>query len=500
MKKKRIRKGQVITMKRMIKGMVLVALALTVVLGLESRVDAAGRTVRISKKNFPGKAVRVELKRRWDEDSDGKLSSSEIKKVKYLYIFASEDEKKTSLKGMQYFYNLKSVYLSAQTMNHIDLRKNKKLESLEISGKKLSGLKFYGKNLKTVDISVEQYKGDLNLRNLPKLEKVSISSDGKYDKIDLSGSKVQSIDIGDHWTSVKYLDFSNCKRLQYATVQLRNLGKMKMKGSNGLRSLDLETYYPEDSTIRKVDVSRMRDLVFLNLSGSKISQLSVKNNKKLEVLNVHGTNLKKLNLSVNKKLQTLDVGSTKIKKLDLSANKKIRELDVSHTKIRTLNLSANKKIREFRCGNNRITKMFSLPNPERVELLDISNTKMKSPNLKRYTALKELYANGISATSLDLKKCRKLEYIYLNDTKYLKRLDLSKQKLLINVEFRRSNVEELDIRATTRVCDQDEGGRGIGFDDCKKLRKVIHNKNWRYLYWFQNSAEAEGLNVMWISV
>ena len=23
---------------------------------------------------------------------------------------------------------------------------------------------------------------------------------------------------------------------------------------------------------------------------------------------------------------------------------------------------------------------------------------------------------------------------------------------------------------------QDEGGRGIGFDDCKKLRKVIHNK------------------------
>ena len=343
-------------------------------------------------------------------------------------------------------------------------------------------------------------KGDLNLKNLPKLEKVSISSDGKYDKIDLSGSKVQSIDIGDHWTSVKYLDFSNCKRLQYATVQLRNLGKMKMKGSNGLKALDLETYYPEDSTIRKVDVSRMRDLVSLNLSGSKISQLSVKNNKKLEVLNVHGTNLKKLNLSVNKKLQTLDVGSTKIKKLDLSANKKIRELDVSHTKIRTLNLSANKKIREFRCGNNRITKMFSLPNPERVELLDISNTKMKSPNLKRYTALKELYANGISATSLDLKKCRKLEYIYLNDTKYLKRLDLSKQKLLINVEFRRSNVEELDIRATTRVCDQDEGGRGIGFDDCKKLRKVIHNKNWRYLYWFQNSAEAEGLNVMWISV
>ena len=125
---------------------------------------------------------------------------------------------------------------------------------------------------------------------------------------------------------------------------------------------------------------------------------------------------------------------------------------------------------------------------------------MISPILKRYTALKELYANGISATSLDLKKCRKLEYIYLNDTKYLKRLDLSKQKLLINVEFRRSNVEELDIRATTRVCDQDEGGRGIGFDDCKKLRKVIHNKNWRYLYWFQNSAEAEGLNVMWISV
>lgn len=73
MKKKRIRKGQVITMKEMIKGMVFVALALVVVLGLESRVDAAGRTVRISKKNFPSKAVRVELKQRWDDRVDQAL-------------------------------------------------------------------------------------------------------------------------------------------------------------------------------------------------------------------------------------------------------------------------------------------------------------------------------------------------------------------------------------------------------------------------------------------
>lgn len=94
MKKKRIRKGRVITMKRMIKGMVLVALALTVVLGLESRVDAAGRTVRISKKNFPSKAVRVELKQRWDEDSDGKLSPSEIKKVKYLSVLRQRMRKR----------------------------------------------------------------------------------------------------------------------------------------------------------------------------------------------------------------------------------------------------------------------------------------------------------------------------------------------------------------------------------------------------------------------
>ena len=71
MKKKRIRKGRVITMKRMIKGMVLVALALTVVLGLESRVDAAGRTVRISKKNFPSKAVRVEFKLICDDFCQG---------------------------------------------------------------------------------------------------------------------------------------------------------------------------------------------------------------------------------------------------------------------------------------------------------------------------------------------------------------------------------------------------------------------------------------------
>ena len=65
----------------------------------------------------------------------------------------------------------------------------------------------------------------------------------------------------------------------------------------------------------------------------------------------------KMNLSVNKKLQTLDVGNKRRLKIGFVCQKKTRELDVSHTKIRTLNLS-QQKIREFRCGNNRITKMF----------------------------------------------------------------------------------------------------------------------------------------------
>lgn len=61
-------------------------------------------------------------------------------------------------------------------------------------------------------------------------------------------------------------------------------------------------------------------------------------------------------------------------------------------------------------------------------------------------------------------------------------------------------LRRLDLTPFELVCDHDEGGSGIGLSDCKKLRKIIVNKELKELKDFQDSAKQDGLNIEWVTI
>lgn len=440
---------------KVLKWVMMGALALTVMSGTGNHAEAAKGTVSITKKNFPCKELRAELKKWYDLNDDGKLTKSEARRITSIQISTElRSRKKISLKGMKYLTNLKSVHIFAGNVCDLDLSHNKKLKSIDIGANNVTGLKFSGNRLENFSISAEgKVKGNLSFKNFKKLRNVYFEM-GAFDSVDFSGSSVQSISDGNYVVSMKKLKLTNCKKLRRLDLTPFDMKSLDIKGTTGFRVLNINT-----EAVRKIDVSKMKNLRELSLRGANITKLSVKKNKKLEKLNVSGTKIKKLDLSANNKLEVLRYGD-----------------------------------------NKRITKMFAIPHPERIKILDISKTKIAKVNLSKYTAVQELHLSALPITTLDLKNCKKISYLYVNDTKKLKTLDLSAQTKLENIELSRSNVEELDIRNSLLVCDHDEGGSGIGLSDCKKLRKIIVNKELKELKDFQDSAKQDGLNIEWVTI
>ena len=137
-------------------------LALMMVLSVTTAF-ASGKTVAIDRKSFPDKAFRAYVSKNFDENKDGKLSASEIKKVTGIEYIEGSNIK--SLKGIEHFTMLDTLTLGGTSVKTLDLRKNTRLKTLDIYSEhslktlKITGLKrldwvdVNNKNLKSLDIA-----------------------------------------------------------------------------------------------------------------------------------------------------------------------------------------------------------------------------------------------------------------------------------------------------------------------------------------------------------
>lgn len=437
-------------MRKLLKCMMIGAMALAVMSQTGNYSEAASsRQISITQKNFPSKDLRKELRKSYDKNKDGKLSKAEIKGIKYLNV-DSKKSKSISLKGVQYFTNLRSLDLYAVNVKSIDLSKNKKLRSLNLAATTVRKIKL-SKNLHDVYFAVEKMPCTLDFHGFKKLDRIHLDQ-GHYNKLNVSDSSVRLIAQGNYPVALKNILAQNCKKLRSVDLEVSQLKKVNLNGTNGLRVLKLNC----SGSIKKLNVSKMKNLQELRVGGSKITTLSVKKNKKLE------------------------------------------ELDISDSKISKMDLSANKKLKVLRYRNTKVSKMLSVPNPSAIEELDCSETKISSLDLRKYTALKHLNASQTKITSLNVQNCRELVTVYVRGTIKLSKLDLSNQAKLRDVTFGDSGIKELDVRNSLLICDQDDLGSGFDFMTGFKIScKIIVNKNWKELNYYQNQAKECGFNITW---
>ena len=159
----------------------------------------------------------------FDVNHDGKVSKSEAEAVNIIDMIAdnkSYDDDLRSLKGIEYFTNLKELYCNHRNVNHVDVSKNRYLEILGMGDTDITTLDVSEcQNLKELYAWSSELK-TLILNN-PLLE-VLYLEDSPLEKLDISKSpNLKTVSVQN--TKLTELDITKNEKLEYLSCGSRNL-------------------------------------------------------------------------------------------------------------------------------------------------------------------------------------------------------------------------------------------------------------------------------------
>ena len=218
-----------------------------------------------------------------DYNENLKVDASEAAKVTELNIATDY----TSLKGIECFYNLKKITISATAkLASLDLSKNKKLEEVTIS-------KSYG---------ATTILEDIDLSDLHALKSVQIGG----------------------MTSVKSLTLGSAPAL------------------TGL--------YAYNTALEELDLTGATALEGIAIYGTKIASLDLSKNAALKEASLGATTLATLTLPAEPALTKLNIDNAAITALDCSALTEIKEFSAAKTKLETIDLSNSAKLATLSIG------------------------------------------------------------------------------------------------------------------------------------------------------
>ena len=305
--------------------------------------NAQATEVRIDETTFPDKNFRDYVKNNFDIDQNGTLSEKEIEitvrigahsSLHYCHI--------ESLKGIEYFTELKELDCMSNNIDSLDVSKNVKLEYLCCNYNKLTSLDvsknvnlkflYVGENqLASIDLSKNTNLEILNVGG-NKLTTLDVSKNTKLTHLECSSNKLKSLDISKN-TNIDSLRFWKNSITKIDLSKNTKLASLKCDG-NGLTSLDLGTnlliteLVCGNNDLSTIDLSKHTNLTYLDCRYSpNLKVLDVSKNTKLKELYCQGSAISELKIGRNSELVTLDCYLTHLRKLDVSGCPNLACLD-----------------------------------------------------------------------------------------------------------------------------------------------------------------------------
>lgn len=284
----------------------------------------------------------------------------------------SNNNKLTSLNGLQYFQNITSIKLfgNQNLAGNIDFTKCKQLtgqilvdncqavKSINVTGldikqlatrslngleqvtikgnNKLSSVTLYNNGeLKSVDVSnlpaLESlgtyYSGKIttiNTSNSPNLKAINATSNSNLTNIAGIEDNILLENFTAPYTKLKKLDFTHYTKLKEVNIMSSSVEEIKGLADAGA---NLTTLQLAQTHISSLDVSQNPNLTSIDLySVQELTALDVTHNPKLTSLRAPFTSITELKLTNNPELVTLKVSHCKLKKLDITLLPKLKAL------------------------------------------------------------------------------------------------------------------------------------------------------------------------------
>jgi leucine rich repeat protein len=290
----------------------------------------------------------------------------------------SNNNKLTSLNGLQYFQNITSIKLfgNQNLTGNIDFTKCKQL-----TGQILVDNCQAVKSINVTGLDIKQ----LTARSLNGLEQVTIKGNNKLSSITLNNNR-----------ELKLVDVSNLPALE--TLETFYSGKIttiNTSNSPNLKAINAT------SNSNLTNIAGLEDNILLeNFTApyTKLKKLDFTHYTKLKEVNIMSSSVEEIKglADAGANLTTLQLAQTHISSLDVSQNPNLTSIDLySVQELTALDVTHNPKLTSLRVPFTSITELKLTNNPELVTL-KVAHCKLKKLDITSLPKLKALYAGSQS--------------------------------------------------------------------------------------------------------
>jgi Leucine-rich repeat (LRR) protein len=291
--------------------------------------------IRINSTNFPDANFRNYLLNT-GYGSDGILTDAEIAGVTSINVSSKSIQ---SLKGIEYFTALTSLYCGGNQLTSLDVSKNTALTTLWCISNQLTSLDV-SKNTKLTELTCRENQ----------LTSLNVSGCTALTRLGCNNNQLTSLDVSKN-TALRYLD---CNRNQLTSLDVSK--------NTALTELNCYT-----NQLTSLDVSKNTELIDLSCEVNQLTSLDVSKNTKLTELYCYRNQLTSLDVSKNTALKNLYCLSNQLTSLDVSKNTALKYLYCYNNQLTSLDVS-NTVLVKLYCYQNQIkgdamdALVASLPN------------------------------------------------------------------------------------------------------------------------------------------
>ena len=222
--------------------------------------------VPINESTFPDSEFREYIKKNYDLTKDSVLSDMEIKRVDSMNIYYNHK----SIKGIEYFYELKSLYFNGVPSRSLDLSIVPDISVLYIG-------------FASSDVAFTELLEEIDISQNHKLKEISLYSN-LITELDLSGNyELENINL--RITSLAKLDLSHNTNLKFCSLENMTLQELDLSKNDQLYSIDIFR-----CNVRNLILNENNSLKRINLINSGIEELDMKNNQTISELRYIGGN------------------------------------------------------------------------------------------------------------------------------------------------------------------------------------------------------------------
>lgn len=293
----------------------------------------------------------------------------------------SNNDKLTSLNGLQYFQNITSIKLfgNQNLAGNIDFTKCKQL-----TGQILVDNCQAVKSINVTGLDIKQ----LAARSLNGLEQVTIKGNNKLSSVTLNNNReLKSVDVSNLPALETLATFYSGKITTINTSNSPNLKAINATSNSNLTNIAglednilLENFTAPYTKLKKLDFTHYTKLKEVNIMSSSVEEI--------KGLSDAGANL-----------TTLQLAQTHISSLDVSQNPNLTSIDLYAVhELTALDVTHNPKLTSLRAPFTSITELKLTNNPELVTL-KVAHCKLKKLDITLLPKLKALYAGSQSPNS-----------------------------------------------------------------------------------------------------